>query len=462
MPALASLMTGFSPHVSMVHDANSYVSSEVATLNELAIAQNYKTFMITSNPLVIRKNNLHQGVLAFEDALTVTDTQLHKSFSEIAGTFKNWIEDELDSQPFFATLYISDLNYIKKKSEFEQLESQLISADENFDEIDSQLFQLIDFLKHHKNWHNTLIVLVGLNGQSNSDRLIQNRAQNLHSENIQTTLLIKPLSKERDQPINWKLDHNVNTLDLHATLYEFLMPKSNTIAMQTTTNRQNAISLMPYLNTDSTRLSLAIKNKFENRLLISESFYEGSLNYAIIHDYSLYMQNEKKSWVYFNSLVDRSEVLPQPVDANQLSEALQSTFSTLEKVIAKNDVAFKNLKLRGEEPDSGLKFLACESLLKKNDLLRENLKKCSDSLMEDLIKYIYADNLGFDADTYKKSLQIKISQLRQLVAINKLRQKNQMIFPTRQLSSVQMEILKKVYYSTSDSFLKAELKFATQ
>lgn len=462
MPALASLMTGLSPHVSAVHDTNSYVSSEAVTLNEVAVAQNYKTFMITSNPLVIRKSNLHQGVLNFEDSLTITDTQLHRSFAETAGGFKSWLEDELGAHSFFATLYFSDLNYIKKKSEFEQLESQLISSDENFDEIDSQLFQLIDFLKRHKSWHNTLIVLAGLNGQSSSDRPIQNRAQNLHSENIQTTLLIKPLSKERDQPINWKLDHNVNTLDLYATLYEFLLPVPNTNSTAAQDRNQNSISLMPYLNIDSNRLSLAIKNKFENRLLIAESFYENRLNYAIIHDYSLYMQNEKKNWVYFNSLVDRPEVLPQRVDISELSETLQSTLSTLEKEIAKNDASLASLNLRSLGPDSGLRLLACESLLKKNDLLRENLKKCSDPLMEDLIKYIYAEELGFDADTYKKTLQIKINHLRQLVVISKLKQKNQMIFPIRQLSSVQLEMLKKVYYSTSDNFLKTELKFASQ
>lgn len=462
MPAVASLMTGFYPHVSMVHDANSYVSSEVVTLNELAVAQNYKTFMITSSPLLNRKSNLHQGVLNFEDSLTITETQMHKSFSDTARGFKSWMEDELGSHPFFATLYFSDFNYIKKKSEFEQIESQLISSDENLEEIDSQLFQLIDFLKRHKSWYNTMIVLVGLNGQSNSDRLIQNRAQNLHSENIQTTLLIKPPSKERDQPINWKLDHNVNTIDLHATLHEFLMPAPKNSLNAERTNKQNTISLMPYLNIDSNRLSLSIKNNFEDRLLISESYYEDRLNYAIIHDYSLYMQNEKKNWVYFNSLIDRPEILPQRVQINELSEALQSTLSALEKEIAKNDVASTSLNLRNLGPENGLRLLACENLLKKKDLLRENLKKCSDPLMEDLIKYIYANDLDYDADTYKKTLQVKINQLRQLVTINKLKQKNQMIFPTRQLSSVQMEMLKKVYYSTSDSFLKTELKFSIQ
>lgn len=459
MPALASLMTGFYPHVSMVHDANSYVSSESVTLSELAVAQNYKTFMITSSPLLNRKSNLHQGVLNFEDSLTITETQMHKSFSDTASDFKSWIENELGPHSFFATLYFSDFNSIKKKSEFEQIESQLISSDENLEEIDSQLYQLIDFLKRHKSWHNTLIVLVGLNGQSNSDRQIQNRAQNLHSENIQTTLLIKPLSKERDQPINWKLDHNVNTLDLHATLYEFLIPTPKNSATDGQSKKQNSISLMPYLNIDSNRLSLSIKNKFENRLLICESYYEDRLNYAIIHDYSLYMQNEKKNWVYFNSLIDRPEILPQHVEISELSEALQSTLSALEKEIAKNDLASASLNLRNLGPENSLKLLACENLLKKKDLLRENLKKCSDPLMEDLIKYIYANELDYDADTYKRTLQVKINQLRQLVTINKLKQKNQMIFPTRQLSSVQMEMVKKVYYSTSDSFLKTELKF---
>lgn len=462
LAAFSSLMTGFYPFDLSVHDSNSYVSSEIITLNEVAERASYKTFLISSSPFILRKNNIHQGVQQFEDFIPVSTERIHRSFTETSAQLKGWLNDESQAQPFFATLYISDFNFIKKKSlEFDQIENKLTSSDEQTEEIDNQLFQFFEFLKSKKSWHNTMIVIVGLNGQPQSDRKLKHNYQNLHSENIQTTLLIKPLSKERDQPINWKLDYNTNTLDLYATLREVITRSSSSEDINPFIDRPRMAkpeSLTKYLDIEKSRLSLTANNQMKHRVFISESFFENRFNYGLIQDYSLYMQNEQRNWIFYNSLIDRAEVLPQKINSeSQLNKDLLNTIEFVRKYID-NAEPILSSSFQPLIKASELHFISCEIVFKQKEQIRENLKNCNDPLIENIIRYLYAEDLKSDKDELKKAMLIKLNQLKQLLLIKKYKNQSDIIFTSRPIDPLQIEMIKKIYRATEDPFLKNELK----
>lgn len=459
-PTLASLMTGLPPYKSSVHDSNSYVPSELKTLSEVAFAENFRTSFISSSPTILRKNNLQQGFTLFDDTLNINKESFHKKFFEISQQFKDWLSEEDLMLPFFSVLYISDLSFTKKRQllEIDQIENKLISSDELIEDFDNQLYEFINFFKNNKLWDKTMVVLVGLNGQPQTDRNFRHPVENLHSENIQTALLIKPSMKSRETPIHWKIDYNVNTLDLYLTLKHIIAKdEGSTTAHEALASE--VISFEKMLDIKTGRTALDYTSKLKNRILVTESFFNNIKKYAFIQNYNLYLKDQKtQNWKYFNSLIDRAESQEIAIssDDENFKKISQSVIQFEKKIqnkmhgsIIKNSIS----------TDIITSTLNCDNVLKNNSKVRENLRNCTDPIIENIIRYKNAKELKLDEQVQKQQLLIKINQLKQLITLHNLKKSNNLLFSIRPLDPIQIEQLKKIYISTEDIFLKSELKF---
>ncbi|MGZ3775262.1 MAG: sulfatase-like hydrolase/transferase [Pseudobdellovibrionaceae bacterium] len=327
--AISSLMTGLYPYQHNVHhNGNPGLAPEFETVSEIALRKGYRTSFFSGGAPILRKTGLNQGFELFDDNIVPTFTSLYRPFKKNADTFKQWLEQEVNGDSFFSVIYASDLLFVTNETFTDIGETRNLSIESQLDELDGSLYKLFTHLKKSGRWDKITIVLVGLNGHSIEERPNELTPLNLHSENTQVALLIKPAqNKKRDEAIHWKIDQNVSLVDVGQTLLEIVDEDKN--EENTSPNTAfPALSLVDALKSPNDSWD-------EDRPILIESGWAlwrnaGALKTAGISGHVLYINDEKP--LLYNTLVDRLEVNPLPL----LQQSVLSTTIKLQSLLLKN------------------------------------------------------------------------------------------------------------------------------
>lgn len=330
VPAITSLVTGLYPYQHKIHhNGGPGLAAEFETTSEQALKQGYRTSFFSGGAPVFRRTGLNQGVELFDDNIIPSFTNLYRPFKKNADSFRQWLDQEVSGDSFFSVIYVPDLLFVTTETTTELGETRNLSIESQLDELDESLYDLFKNLKKSGQWDATTIILVGLNGHSMGGRPNDPSPLNLHGENTQVALLIKPLQiKKRDEAIHWKIDQNVSLVDIGKTLFELL--GQSDIDNDSAPASFPVHSLLKVLKNPNTSWD-------EERPLLIESGWAlwhraGPLRTAGISGHVLYINDEKP--LLYNTLVDRFEVNPLPL----LQESILPTTTKIQGLLLKNQL----------------------------------------------------------------------------------------------------------------------------
>lgn len=372
VPSLASILTGVYPFQHRVrHNGAPALDPQFVTLAEKALEQKYRTAFFSGGPPVWRKSGLNQGFEIFDDNIIPTRNSLHRPLSQSLKSLLQWIrQDVAGADPFFAMVYGPDLIFTNTVTMNEFGEPRNLSHESQLDEIDTNLYNLFQELKKSNLWNNTTVVVVGLNGHTNDDRPGELSPANLHSENTQVALFIKPSQKVRDDAIQWKIDRNVSLVDLGNTLFELLgSPK----------NPNKPVEIFPVHSLSQLLLKTQMAWS-EERFILMESdwpHWRGLSNRrsAVLSNHNLFIYDSPAQ--YFNTLTDRLET--NPLASSEMSyperQRILAALDSIEaepwqglprELIRKYSPAFYRW-LRADQKESLLRDLKVKSAIKNAD-----------------------------------------------------------------------------------------------
>lgn len=266
--AVASILSGSYPYLHGVHRISDRVDAKKKLLSELADHQNYRTSFFSGSPSVTRKTGLSRGFDLFDDYSFLDKKNYLTNFTKQTDAALSWIKE--DSDPFFTFIYNSELESLNEG------ESEIST----FEKLDEKLAAFFSELKDQNQWESNYVVVVGLQGKSDYSRTAETVLSNLHSENTNITLFIKPPRQKGDEGINWKVDTPVNLADLGLSLMKtidnnFLIPVDDLFTVQDFSvlwkkaNVQNNLgesrkvlveTTNPWKATTETRYSIIFKN----------------------------------------------------------------------------------------------------------------------------------------------------------------------------------------------------------
>jgi hypothetical protein len=328
VPTLTSILTGVYPFQHRVrHNGQPGLDSQFVTVAETALEKNYRTAFFSGGPPVWRKSGLNQGFELFEDNIIPSKQSLYRPFTTSTKSLLQWIRQDVGhSSPFFAMVYVPDLIFTNTVTTNEFGEARNLSHESQLDELNSNLYSFFRELKTIQRWDNTTLIVVGLNGYASDDRPGELNPSNLHSENTQVALFIKPPRKSHDEALQWKIDRNVSLVDLGESLYELLgAPK----------NPNKPAEIFPVYS-----LSQLVQNKpmagAENRFILLESDWSqwrgfSNRRSAVLSNHILFIYDQYPQ--IFNTLTDREEI--HPLRSNELpQEERQGFIAALDAVEA--------------------------------------------------------------------------------------------------------------------------------
>ncbi|WP_374001191.1 sulfatase-like hydrolase/transferase [Bdellovibrio bacteriovorus] len=326
VPALTSLLTGLYPYQHKVrHNGGPGLAAEFEVASEVALDQDYRTSFFSGGAPVFRRTGLNQGFELFDDNIVPSFRSLIRPFKQNADAFRQWVHQDAAGMAFFSVIYIPDLLFTTTETITDLGETRNLSFESQLDELDESLYELFQDLKSSGRWDKTTILLVGLNGHTGNDRPKELSTMNLHGENTQVALFIKPSQKQkRDEAIHWKIDQNVSLVDVGRTVFHLL---GESIVDQTS-SAFPALSLVEVLKSPNA-------NWPEDRPLLLESGWAlwrkaGPLKTAAISNHVLLINDEKPR--LYNTLVDRFETNPLPL----LQESILPTTQRLQSLLYKN------------------------------------------------------------------------------------------------------------------------------
>ncbi len=326
VPALASILTGLYPYQHGAHHNGQFLPASLLTAPEAALLKNYRTAFFSGGAPVLRKSGLNQGFEVFDDNIVPDLSSFFRPFSKSTNLFKQWLHQEVGSSAFFSVIYAPDLIFTNVATVSDIGEPRNLSYESQLDEFNETLYTLFEYLKKINRWDRTTVILVGLNGHTNSDRPDEATVLNLHSESTQVALLIKPSQRKRDEGITWKADKNVSLVDIGLTLFDIVkLPQ-----VQRTGEDFPARSL-------STLLQQPDSNLQEDRPILLESswgIWKGlsGVRSAVVKNHILYIHDDKTA--IYNTLVDRFETNPLPI-----ADAYIYSPFTIQELLNKNGFA---------------------------------------------------------------------------------------------------------------------------
>lgn len=324
VPALTSVLTGLYPYQHKVrHNGGPGLSAELETAAEAALDQGHRTSFFSGGAPVFRRSGLNQGFELFDDNIVPSFRSLIRPFRQNSEAFRQWLNDDVGAMAFFSVIYVPDLLFTTTETMTDLGEARNLSYESQRDELDETLYELFQALKASGRWDNTNVFLMGLNGHTGNNRPKELSALNLHGENTQVALLIKPAQKKkRDEAITWKVDQNVTLVDVGRTLFHLLgesLVESSSFPVH---------SLAEVLKSPNATWP-------EDRALLLESGWAlwrraGPLKTAAISTHVLLINDEKP--LLYNTLVDRFEVNPLPM----LQESILPTTQKLQGLFNRN------------------------------------------------------------------------------------------------------------------------------
>lgn len=210
--AMGSLLSGAYPFQHRLHRSFDRINPEQPLLQEFFKVANYRTSFWSGNPAILKKTGLSRGFDIFDDATFLNQSMYSMNFKEQTVLFGNWASES--PLPFLAVIYTSELESLNEG------ETQ-ISSIENFDD---KLGQFFNELKARNLWETNYVVVLGLQGKSEYSRPNESAFSNLHTENTNIALFVKPPRQKGDEGINWKIDSAVNLADLGYSLIKTINP----------------------------------------------------------------------------------------------------------------------------------------------------------------------------------------------------------------------------------------------
>ena len=220
---MASILTGKYPFEHGVwHNGEVYLSGKYKTVAEFAYEKNYRTSFFSGGAPIWRKSGLSQGFEKFDDNVPVSIQQIFRPAERVGQLFLRWLSPLPAGDPYFSMLYLADLQFPGYKALDKEGLAIESSRKGRLKALNNFLSHLRAELKRKKRWNNTYVILVGLNGKINSERRGEIRGTNLFSEATQVAMMVKPVQKERDLGVQWKIDANLTLVDLGETLFDLL------------------------------------------------------------------------------------------------------------------------------------------------------------------------------------------------------------------------------------------------
>lgn len=298
--ALGSVLTGLYPYESgLRHNGKDYLSSRFETIAEkLSKKQTHRSALFSGGAAIWRRSGLGQGFEVFDDNIDISLSQLYRSSRTNISRFFNWQQMQKDD-PFFAVLYLSDTLFANVPTLTESGVQRGASYESQLEELNDSLNFFVEEMKNRKLWDSTHIVLLGLNGRHGYPERNELVGTNLHSEVTRVSLFLKPARPPRDLGLHWKVDFNVNLVDVGRTLFDFLdldweEPKKRL---------SSSLSLLPSLKEPGAQTD----NK---RFLIVEAAWPswkrlGNIRYAVVYQNYLFFYDENPK--IFNTLTDQLE-----------------------------------------------------------------------------------------------------------------------------------------------------------
>lgn len=312
--AMGSLLSGSYPYQHGLHRSFDRIKPDRILLQELFKSSGYRTSFFSGKATILKKTGLARGFDYFDDSAFLNQPLFALNFKEQTRQFFNWAEES--NHPFFTVIYNSDLEALNEG------ETQ-ISSLENFDEILGGFFSQ---LKANNLWESNYVIVVGLQGKSEYNRSEESRFSNLHSENTNVALFIKPPRQKGDEGINWKIDSALTLADFSLSLMKTVSP-----------------SYSPPQNTDFSILDFSgfwNKKVFEtslaqNRKLLIESVNTWKKNleirFAVVFKNYLFLESKKNK--IFNKLTDGLETIDLTSNKIEFGEAEQLQLSDIRKNI---------------------------------------------------------------------------------------------------------------------------------
>ena len=300
---MASLMTARYPHEHGVwHNGSQFLSAKVNTVAELAIDKGFRTSFFSGGPPIWRKSGLSQGFEVFEDNVAIGLNKYYRPAKKNFELFFQWIDRIANRDSFFSMVYLPDLQFPEATTVDDLGEVRGQNIESQHKELSETLAYLVNGLKKRKRWNNSYVIVVGLNGKIKRDRQGEIETMSLFSETTQVAMFIKPVRKERDTGIEWKIDKNVSLVDLSATLFDIVSNETPSPPGR----RLEVVSLLPVLKKPKVTWDA-------NRMIVIESGWPlwrgiGNSRFAVRKSQFLFMFDEKVS--IYNTLIDRNEITP--------------------------------------------------------------------------------------------------------------------------------------------------------
>lgn len=405
LPAMSSVLTGEDPWQTHLRTNNQFLSSVEKTLAEKAAEQGYNTGLVTGGPPLLRASGLQQGFLFFDDNITPTPKWPLRPAKQSVASLMNWLT-EVES-PFLSWIYLPDLAFPEYQTVNDLGENRPLTWDAQFEEVDSQLFRLFQWMKKTNRWNNTWIVLHSNQGQGRFDQL--------RSSVTQIFLMIKPppMNKNLNSEVSggWSMNRYVSLSDVGATLEEILRQNvQKKRAEEITTELGVGVSFLEELNQKSDSTA-------GTRPLITLSdwaLWKGirrQVSFSIRSEELLYIEDQAHS--VYNALTDRFENSALPSSDNNFLKMLRRRDEILNnhpEINRWSDVSPSPVPNATANPQNCLDLLG--------DVVMDNLtlKKCPDKIALALIEWHHRDN----SETKKKAIRMYNQYLigRKLVELN--------------------------------------------
>lgn len=359
VPALGSVLTGRYPYqMGLRHNGGGELgglSSDVLTLAEYGFKSGYRTFFASGGAPILSRTGLSQGFEVFDDNIRPTPYRLHRPAKEVINVFQKWLEGRLRldnrtsgpaiSDRFIAVLHFADLQMPWSPAVDEAGRMRENSTRAQLDEIDDNLGRLWQYLKRHRLWDSTMIVVVGLQGAAGNSRIDEIPALSLQSDMTHVTLLIKDVARQETEkhsppgqphyawaPRSTSFDVNVSLADVGLTLFERISGEKEPTHPHL--ERDGVRSLLPTLGGPGDYIE---EWRRSDRLILTESAWakwiiDASLPirvairrgpYLYLHD-----QSHPASSGIYNTVTDAFEVSPLP-PKDQKTKSLIDEFSTI-------------------------------------------------------------------------------------------------------------------------------------
>ena len=301
--ALASVMTGLYPFDHGVRtNGPDFLSARFTTLADAASARRYHTLFVSGGPPIWRKSGLAQGYEVFDDAMELSPAFPYRPAKEVVKLAISWLEQVRDGRPFFATLFIADLQFPQVSTMSDTREVREKSHASQISEVMESLNGLVKFLKSQKLWNKTDIVLFGVNSLDRPANASEPQPLSLKSTSTQIALFIKPARKDGAVDLQWAVDRNVSLVDVSHTVFGWLGEAPPAASLPELQPRSLA-----------TVLTQPEPNWGEERLILSETAWgdwlEGAgVRWALRQKQFLFIHDRKP--LIFNTLTDKLETLP--------------------------------------------------------------------------------------------------------------------------------------------------------